>query len=112
MLKHWLLRHGAYLEHLQEAIVNWVDWLSNGLPPYAAYRAVNMVHAVALDKSPGVWPLGVGKVWMRLWSDCSHMKTKAVATSACGNTQLCAGLQTGIKANLHAVWAIWPQLAG
>ncbi len=112
MLKHWLLRHGAHFEHLQEAMANWVDWLSNGLPPYAAYRAVNMVRAVALDKSPGVWPLGVGEVCMRLWSDCSHMKTKAVATSACGNTQLCVGLQTGIKANLHAVWAIWPQLAG
>ncbi len=41
-----------------------------------------------------------------------HMKTKAAATSACRNTQLCVGLQSGIKANLHAVWAIWPQLAG
>jgi hypothetical protein len=40
------------------------------------------------------------------------MKTKAAATSACGNTQLCMGLQSGIEANLHAVWAIWPQLAG
>jgi hypothetical protein len=49
---------------------------------------------------------------MHLWSDCSHMKTKATAISACGNTQLCAGLRSGIKANLHAVWAIWPQVAG
>jgi hypothetical protein len=112
MLKHWLLRHGAHSECLWEAMANWVDWLSNGLPPYAAYRAVNMVRAVALDKSPGVRPLGVGEVWMCLWSDCSHMKTKAVATSACGNTQLCAGLCPGIEANLHAVWAIWPQSAG
>ncbi len=73
-------------------MANWVDWLSNGLPPYAAYWAVNTVCSVALVKSPGVWPLGVGEVWMGLWSDCSHMKTKAVATSACGNTQLCVGL--------------------
>jgi hypothetical protein len=40
------------------------------------------------------------------------MKTKAAATSACGNTQLCTSLRSGIEANLHAVWAIWPQLAG
>jgi hypothetical protein len=40
------------------------------------------------------------------------MKTKAAATSACGNIQLCTGLRSGIKANLHAVWAIWPQSAG
>ncbi len=112
MLKNWLLRHGVHSECLWEAMANWVNWLSNGMPPYAAYRAVNTVRAIALDKSPGVWLLGVGKVWMCLWSDCSHMKTKAEVTSACGNTQLCSSLQSGIKANLHAVWAIWPQLAG
>ncbi len=93
-------------------MATWVDWLSNGLPPYAAYWAVNTVCADALDKSPGVWPLRLDEVWMRLWSDCSHMKTKAAATSACGNTQLCTGLRYGIKANLHAVWVIWPQSAG
>ncbi len=49
---------------------------------------------------------------MCLWSDCSHMKTKVEATNACGNMQLCAGHQSGIKANLHVVWAIWPQSAG
>ncbi len=86
MLKHCLLCHGAHSERLQEAMADWVDWLSNGLPPYSAYRAVNTVWTVALDKCPGVRPLGVGKVWMRLWSDCSHMKTKAEATKACGNT--------------------------
>jgi hypothetical protein len=54
MLKHWLLWHGAHLEKFCEAMVDWVDWLSNGLPPYAAYGAVNMVCPVALDKCPGV----------------------------------------------------------
>ncbi len=112
MLKHWLLWYSAHSEHLWEAMATWVNWLSNGLPPYTPYQAVNTVCAIALDKSPGVWSLGVGEVWMRLWSDCSHMKTKAAATSACRNTQLCAGLQSEIEANLHAVQAIWPQLAG
>jgi hypothetical protein len=112
MLKHWLLWYGAHSKHLWEAMATWVNWLSNGLPPYTAYRAVNTVCAITLDKSPGVRPLGVGEVWMRHWSDCSHMKTKAATTSACRNTQLYVGLQSGIEANLHAVWAIWPQLAG
>ncbi|KAL3810422.1 hypothetical protein ACHAXA_005630 [Cyclostephanos tholiformis] len=74
MLKHWLLRYGAHSEKLREATAEWVDWLSNGSPPYAAYRAVNTVWTVALDK--------------------------------------CPGLRLGIEANLHAVRAIWPQLAG
>jgi hypothetical protein len=66
MLKHWLLWNGAHLGHLREAMATWVDWLSNGLPPYAAYQAVNTVRAVALDKSPGVRLLGVDEVWMHL----------------------------------------------
>jgi hypothetical protein len=49
---------------------------------------------------------------MRLWSDCSHTKLKLEATNACGNIQLCAGLWSGIEANLHSVQAIWPQSAG
>jgi hypothetical protein len=106
MLKHWLLRYGAHSEKLHEAMAEWVDWLSNGSPPYAAYHAVNTVRTVTLEKCLGVQPLGVGEVWMRLWSNCSHMKTKAMATNACGNTQLCTGLRSGIKANLHAVRAI------
>ena len=36
----------------------------------------------------------------------------ALVTSSCGNIQLCAGLCSGIEANLHAVRAIWPQSAG
>ena len=75
----------------------WVDWLSNSSPPYAAYRAVNTVCTVALPKTPGVRPLGIGESWMRLWLDCSHTKTKVAATNACGNTQLCAGLQSLVQ---------------
>ncbi len=38
------------------------------------------------------------------WSDCGHMKTKMEIKG----THHCAALQTGIKANLHAVQTIWP----
>jgi hypothetical protein len=68
MLKNWLLRHGDHSGRLRNAMATWVDWLSNGSPPYAAYPAVNTVRTVALDKSPGVRPLGIGESCMRLWS--------------------------------------------
>jgi hypothetical protein len=61
-----------------------------------------------MDKCPSVLLLGVGEVWMCLWSDYSHMKTKAATTNACGKTQLCVGLQSGIEGNLHVVGAIRP----
>ncbi len=52
-------------------MLEWVDWLSNDSLPYATYLAVNTVQTIALDKSPGVRPLGVSE-WMRLWSECSQ----------------------------------------
>ena len=89
MLKNWLLRHGDHSGRLRDAMATWVDWLSNGSPPYAAYRAVNTVRTVALDKSPGVRPLGIGESWMRLWSDCSHTKTKVAATNVREHPAVC-----------------------
>jgi hypothetical protein len=89
-------------------MATWVDWLSNGLPSYAGYQAVDIVHTVALDKTPGKRPLGVREVLMHLWPNWSHAKTNVEATSTCGNLQLCTGLCSDIEANLHAVRAIWP----
>jgi hypothetical protein len=61
MLKHWLLRHGMQSECLCNAMTTWVDWLSNGSPPYAVYRAVKMVCTVALDKPLACSCLGWGR---------------------------------------------------
>ena len=52
---------------------------------------------------------------MCLFANCDHLQSKGMATVAdveCGNAQLCAGLPSGIEANLHAVSAIWPESAG
>ncbi|KAL7524034.1 hypothetical protein ACHAXR_000412, partial [Thalassiosira sp. AJA248-18] len=111
-MKNWLLRHEVHSERLREEMAKWVSWLANESPPYAAYRALNCLRELPADKRPGVRPLGCGEIWMRLIADCEHEQSKSGATIACGNTQLCAGLKSGIEANLHAVRAIWPQSAG
>ena len=112
MLRSWMLRHGAHSERLRAKLAHWVGWLSNGSPLYAAYRALNMVRELAADKHPGVRPLGCGETWMRLIANCNLMQSREMATVACGNTQLCAGLRSGIEASLHEVRAIWPQSEG
>ena len=105
MLCNWLLRHDMIQsERLREEIANWMCWLSNGSPPYAAYRALNAVQVLAADKRPGVRPLGCGETWMRLMANCNHMQSRSGAIATCFNTR--AGLRAGIKANLHAVKAI------
>jgi hypothetical protein len=111
MLWNWILCHEIHSKWLCEDMA-WVCWLSNGSPPYAAYRGLNTVQELAADKRPGIRPLGCGETWMCLIANCNHMQTWELATVACGNTQLCAGLRSGIEANLHAVRAIWPHSAG
>jgi hypothetical protein len=43
---------------------------------------------VFLDKQPGVWPLGIGEVWMRAVSKLVLMQCGLGGKEACGNTQL------------------------
>jgi hypothetical protein len=83
-------------------MAHWVVWLSSEAPPFAAYP----------DKMPGVRPLACKEIWMRLWADCLNSETKVGATTACGNVNLCAGLQADIEDNLHAVRAVWQQSVG
>ena len=45
---------------LRTSVETFVDWLSNGSPPWAAYRAFMYGRRIVLDKQPGVRPVGVG----------------------------------------------------
>ena len=83
-------------------IAKWVGWLSNGSPPYAAFWALNMVWDLAADKCLEVQPLGCRETWMHLIANCNLMQSREMATVAYSNTQLCAGLRSGIEVSLHA----------
>jgi hypothetical protein len=95
-------------------MAQFAELLANGSPDYALYRAATITRLVALNKEPGVRPVGVGDIFMRLWSQCVHTATKPEATSQCqcAEVQLCCGLLSGIKANLHAVRHVFSQSNG
>ena len=67
-LQSWVIRHGTASENLRQELALWSEWLANESPPFAAYRALNAKRALALDKLPGVRPIGIGEVYMRLWA--------------------------------------------
>ncbi|WP_288991944.1 hypothetical protein, partial [uncultured Marinobacter sp.] len=58
---------------------------------------------VALDKSPGVRPVGIGEVYRHLMAKCVLKVAGHQATDAAGNLNLCAGLSAGIEGAIHAV---------
>ena len=58
---------------------------------------------VALDKQPGVRPVGIGEVLRRLIAKCVLAECADDAKTACASTNLCAGLEAGIEGAPHAV---------
>ena len=77
--------------------------LGNGRPPWAAYRALMSGRLVALDKQPGIRPVGVGETWRRMMAKCLLRVAGPEAKTACGTTQLAGGLEAGIDGTIHAM---------
>ena len=57
LLQHWLLRLGAASAELRRTFGDFVEWLGNGRPPWAAYWALMRGRLIALDKQPGIRPV-------------------------------------------------------
>ena len=58
---------------------------------------------MALDKSPGVGPLGIGEKLCRALAKIVMRAAGDQAKTACGKIQLCAGLEYSIDGETHAV---------
>jgi hypothetical protein len=69
-LKNGLLMHGQASQRLQVVIPQFSQWLSNDNPPFAAFRAALANRLIAMNKFPGVRPVGIGDVWRRLIAKC------------------------------------------
>ena len=79
------------------------DWMANSSPPWDAYCAIMAYLLVALDKRPGVRPMGIGETLRR---DLAKLIMRAAGDqvkTSCGNLQLCAGLEAGIEGATHVV---------
>jgi hypothetical protein len=60
----------------------------------------------ALDKCPGVCPVGVGKTWGCATAKILLLVAGAEAKEDWGIDQLCAGLEAGIEGGIHAMQAL------
>jgi hypothetical protein len=109
MLQSWCIRFGTASANLKRELGIWAEWLSNESPPWAAIRALNAKRGVATDKEPGTRPLHVGEAIMRLLGKDLLKTAGDSAKTACGSKQLCAGLEAGVEAGIHAARSSWEE---
>ena len=106
-LQQWLLKYGVSSTLLREAVAEFTRWMANFSPPWAAYRAIMANRLIALDKCPGVRPVGIGEIWRRIFAKCVIVIAGGEAKEQCGDEQLCAGLEAGIEGGIHAARQAW-----
>eukprot|EP00957_Ditylum_brightwellii_P100489 7660363-Ditylum_brightwellii.AAC.1 len=103
----WLLCFCAASCCLHKSVAAVACWLANTLPAWAAYRAIVTGRLIALDKCPGVCPVGVGEILLCMLSKCIIPVCGEEATTVCSTHQLCLGLKASIKGAIHAMKQLW-----
>ena len=78
------------MEHLTNKTSNWIKT-----------HALLASRLIALNKSPGVRPVGVGETTCRLFSKMTIDANGTEAAIAVGNKQSCIGSPNGIEAAVH-----------
>ena len=97
------LRVIATSVELRLIVGDFVEWLGNGRPPWAAYRALMSGRLIAPDKQPGTRPVGVGQTWRRMMAKCLLRVAGPEAKAACVMTQLAGGMEAGIEGAIHVM---------
>ena len=58
---------------------------------------------IALDKCPGIQPIGIGESLCRILGKAICMVTRMDIEEVAGIKQLCAGVRAGIEGTFHAI---------
>lgn len=107
---HWrdiLLRYGNSSVQLCDSVAAICRRLCNSLTPWDNIRALVASRLIALDKCPGVRPIGIGETLRRIIGKTICQVTRLDAALVCGSDQLCAGLQAGIEGAIHAMTSLY-----
>ena len=92
-----LLKHSRASERLREAIASLTRRLANSLVLWDDIRALKANKLVALDKCPGIRPIGVGDVAYRLCAKIMIEITGDDVQTKCLVDQICSGVKAGIE---------------
>ena len=77
-------------------------WASEFVDP-AGLDALLANRGIAIDKCPGLRPVGVGEILRRIVGKAIMNVTAEEVQSAVGALQLCAGQPAGVEAAIHGM---------
>lgn len=109
---HWqsfLLCYGSHSARLRDAVASLVRLLANNIVDWNLIRALMSCRLIALNKNPGVRPIGIGEVLRRLLGKAMVLTTGVDVEELCGADQLCSGLKGGIEEAIHSVSHIFDE---
>ena len=87
---HWhdaLLHNGAHSTHLRDAVATLARQLANSVTPWSDVCALVLNCLIALDKCPGVRPIGIGETLRHIIGKAICSATRAYIESLCGVDQ-------------------------
>eukprot|EP00919_Chromeraceae_sp_WS-2016_P005969 GHVR01013979.1.p1 GENE.GHVR01013979.1~~GHVR01013979.1.p1 ORF type:complete len:467 (+),score=48.41 GHVR01013979.1:1308-2708(+) len=96
-----MLKFGKLSLTLREATATLTNRLTNTVVPWTDIHGLMANKLIAIDKKPGVRPIGIGEALRRLIAKAVLLETKEEAQIACGTIQTCTGLPGGVEATIH-----------
>ena len=102
-LQGLLLRHGKHSEKLRSSFVKAITRQANQIIAWEEICALKAKRLIALNKLPGVRPIGIGEAPDRCFEKVMSIVTGEDVMDACGADQLCSGVKSGIEGAVHAI---------
>ena len=97
-----LLRYGPHSSRCRDALASLVSLLSNSTVDWNLICALLANRLIALDKHPGIRPIGIGETLRCILSKVVCLITRTDAEEVCGSSQLCAGVPCSIEGAIHS----------
>ena len=98
-----LFCYGAQSGRLRDAVAGFTRYVANNIISWLDIRIFMSSRLIALDKNPGVHPIGIGEVLIRILGKLMILITGIDVEEVCSVDQLCSGLKVGIEGAVHGL---------
>ena len=103
------MHYGAHSAQLRDAVAALSRQLANTILPWNDIRALVSNHLTALDKCPGIRPIGIGETLRRIIGKAIYSAMCGGIESLCGADQLYGGVKSGIDGAIDAMNEMYSQ---